>query len=148
MQVTSEIYHSKALHNKYVHPFNIRSKLVSVPFLFYTSPRTPPLLETVIQKKIHFSDIDSLVNQRNNSTSFSLTLPSTIEVVYIRNYRIILFFVADDSNEYQMARASKKSIELQTAYVYRKNTPRRHHYSGGEMKVAVINVCSLADSSV
>ncbi|XP_020623451.1 uncharacterized protein LOC110060979 isoform X2 [Orbicella faveolata] len=36
---------------------------------------------------------------------------------------------ADDGNEYQMTRASKKSIELQTAYVYRKNMPRRHHYS-------------------
>lgn len=36
---------------------------------------------------------------------------------------------ADDGNEYQMTRASKKSIELQTAYVYRTNTPRRHHYS-------------------
>jgi len=70
-------------------------------------------------------------------------------VVYIRNYRtVVLFFVADDSNEYQMARATKKSIELQTAYVYRKETPRRHHYSGGEMKVFVINACPLADPSV
>ena len=29
-----------------------------------------------------------------------------------------------------MTKASKKSIELQTAYVYRTNLPRRHHYSG------------------
>ncbi|PFX22086.1 uncharacterized protein LOC111334660 [Stylophora pistillata] len=35
----------------------------------------------------------------------------------------------DDKNEYQMSKASKKSIELQTAYVYRKNMPKRHHYS-------------------
>lgn len=68
-----------------------------------------------------------------------------VVVAYIPNYRkIVLFFVADDDNEYQMTRASKKSIELQTAYVYRKNMPRRHHYSGGEMKVTVINICSLA----
>lgn len=41
-----------------------------------------------------------------------------------------MFFFSDDSNEYQMTKASKKSIELQTAYVYRTNLPRRHHYSG------------------
>lgn len=39
-----------------------------------------------------------------------------------------------------MKKASKKSIELQTAYVYRKNTPRRHHYSGKEKKDAVVNI--------
>jgi len=55
---------------------------------------------------------------------------------------LFCFFVADDGNEYQMTRASKKSIELETAYVYRKSTPRRHHYSGKEMKAAVINVFS------
>jgi len=78
---------------------------------------------------------------------FNSTLPYTVVVVYIRYHlKIVLFFVADDDNEYQMTRASKKSIELQTAYVYRKNTPRRHHYSGGEMKPAVIYVCSLANA--
>lgn len=100
----------------------------------------PTLLYTSIQKKVHLSGGDSLANQRT-------TLSCTVVVVNIRNYRkIVLFFVADDGNEYQMTRASKKSIELQTAYVYRKNTPRRHHYSGGGTKVAVINVCSLANA--
>ncbi|XP_015774838.1 PREDICTED: uncharacterized protein LOC107353034 [Acropora digitifera] len=34
-----------------------------------------------------------------------------------------------DKNDYQIKKASKKSIELETAYVYRTNLPRRHHYS-------------------
>jgi len=72
-------------------------------------------------------------------------LPYTVLVVHIFLIFLIFFF-ADDANEYQMKRASKKSIELQTAYVYRKSTPRRHHYSGGEMKAAVINVFSLANA--
>lgn len=57
------------------------------------------------------------------------------------NYLFLrLDFSENDHNEYQMKKASKKSIELQTAYVYRKNTPRRHHYSGKEKKGAIVKI--------
>ena len=62
----------------------------------------------------------------NSLVVFHLTCPYLALVMIYAKPR----FITGDTNEYQMTKASKKSIELETAYVYRTSMPQRHHYSG------------------
>ncbi|XP_068747822.1 Golgi-associated plant pathogenesis-related protein 1-like [Montipora capricornis] len=52
-----------------------------------------------------------------------------LQIVLLFQAVLCMALHSDDKNEYQMKKASKKSLQLQTAYVYRTNLPRRHHYS-------------------